>query len=118
MEFCDWCEGGAWDLVYGEDGRYRADIEEDEMQFYDNGKEVASRKINFCPICGRLLGSSFGARFIEELRKYPLGKEASYENLGSYFGTILFENVKSKFPQTIGKSNKEIAAMVKKDFMS
>lgn len=83
MEFCDWCEGDAWDLVWGENGRYRADIEEDCMRFYDNGEEVAQRKIKFCPMCGRLLGSGFGTQFIEELRKNPLGKEASYENIGS-----------------------------------
>lgn len=51
---CDWCEGGACDLVYG-NGFY-AEI--------DNGELVVSnsfaagegrRKINFCPMCGRAL---------------------------------------------------------------
>lgn len=51
---CDWCEGGACDLVWG-DGFY-AEI--------DNGELVVSnsfaagegrRKINFCPMCGKAL---------------------------------------------------------------
>ena len=56
---CDWCEGGACDLVWG-DGFY-AEI--------DNGELVVSnsfaagegrRKINFCPMCGKALEGGGG----------------------------------------------------------
>lgn len=53
---CDWCQGGAADLVFGEG--ISADIDEEDgvLRVYLRGDEVASRQINFCPMCGRPVG--------------------------------------------------------------
>lgn len=59
-EFCDWCQGGAGDLVYNPyDPLVGGDIDGDKgiMTFYVKNKTFGFRKINYCPMCGRRLGS-------------------------------------------------------------
>lgn len=51
---CDWCQGGAADVVYGQEG-ISADIDNGVLRVYDRDKEIASRRIYFCPICGKTL---------------------------------------------------------------
>ena len=51
---CDWCEGGACDVVYG-DG-FRGEIDNGDLVVWNDfvsGK--GRRKINYCPMCGRKL---------------------------------------------------------------
>ena len=51
---CDWCEGGACDVVYG--NGFRGEIDNGELVVwndFDEGK--GRRKINYCPMCGRQL---------------------------------------------------------------
>lgn len=58
---CDWCQGGACDLVYNTDNHaVRGEIDEDTgvMTFMIGDTIVGSRKVNFCPMCGRLVGSA------------------------------------------------------------
>ncbi len=51
---CDWCEGGACDLVCG-DGFY-AEIDNGELVVFNESVQgEGRRKINFCPMCGRAL---------------------------------------------------------------
>lgn len=56
--YCDWCEGGANDLVYGGENIVTADVDEDTgfLTVYLNGEEVASRHVKYCPMCGRRIG--------------------------------------------------------------
>lgn len=54
---CDWCQGGAADALYGQEG-ISADIDDGVLRVYDRGREIALRHIYFCPICGRTLESS------------------------------------------------------------
>ena len=54
---CDWCEGGACDVVYG-DGFY-GEINNDELVVGHMSVDGEGwRKINYCPICGKALGGS------------------------------------------------------------
>lgn len=55
---CDWCIGGANDLVYGKDGSVSCDIDRDtgEMAVYIRGEKCASRTVKYCPMCGRRIG--------------------------------------------------------------
>ena len=51
---CDWCEGGACDLVWG-DGFY-AEIDNGELVVSNSfASGEGRRKINFCPMCGKAL---------------------------------------------------------------
>lgn len=56
---CDWCIGGAADLVYGEDKSISCDIDKDtgKMTVYIRGEERASRTVKYCPMCGRRIGT-------------------------------------------------------------
>lgn len=54
---CDWCDGGACDLVIGRENGITADIDEEGMmRVYVNGEEKASRRVRFCPMCGKPFG--------------------------------------------------------------
>lgn len=55
---CDWCIGGAADLVYGEDKSISCEIDKDtgEMIVYIRGEKSASRIVKYCPMCGRRIG--------------------------------------------------------------
>ena len=58
---CDWCQGGACDLVYNtQDHSVRGEIDEDTgvMTFFYGEDIVGSRKVNYCPMCGRQVGSA------------------------------------------------------------
>lgn len=58
-EYCDWCMGGAMDLVYSlEDSGVGGEIDASngEMAFLMDGMAIGSRIVNFCPMCGRPLG--------------------------------------------------------------
>ena len=101
---CDWCEGGACDLVWG-DGFY-AEI--------DNGELVVSnsfaagegrRKINFCPMCGKALEGGGGPEpnyddttLVELIRRasktHNLNIEAEdAESLGDEMYDAMFDGV-------------------------
>lgn len=72
MEFCDWCQGGACDLVYNSQGTVEGDIDEETgiMTFYamfDEKEIKGSRRVKFCPMCGRHLGSYDTSRYLEVL---------------------------------------------------
>lgn len=52
--FCDWCQGLAADIVYG--NGYYGEVYKGHLII--GNKELnkeGSRKINFCPMCGRKL---------------------------------------------------------------
>ncbi len=68
---CDWCMGRAGDLVSGEN--VFADINRitGYLNVYVNDKKVASRYINYCPICGdKIDGLYTSPDFLKELKKY------------------------------------------------
>lgn len=52
---CDWCDGYACDLAHG--NGFSADVVDGVLTVYFEDKESIGRKINFCPMCGRKLGS-------------------------------------------------------------
>lgn len=61
-EFCDWCQGGANDLIYDQnDDRVSGEIDEETgvISVYFDGVTIGSRKVNYCPMCGRQVGRAF-----------------------------------------------------------
>lgn len=58
---CDWCEGGAADLVYNLNNRnVGGDIDEETgvMNFYVGKQWMGSRVVHFCPMCGKPVGNN------------------------------------------------------------
>ncbi len=53
---CDWCGGGAADLVWGEEASGEIFKDTGKMVVYYRDKEIASRHVNFCPMCGKRVG--------------------------------------------------------------
>lgn len=53
---CDWCGGGASDLVYGDEVSADIDKETGILTVYFRGEEVGSRHVKYCPMCGKRVG--------------------------------------------------------------
>lgn len=53
---CDWCEGGACDLVIGDNITAEVFADSGMLVVYDRGKKIASRHVKYCPMCGKRIG--------------------------------------------------------------
>lgn len=50
-QFCDWCDGGACDLVFGND--FHCEIDDGVLFVYHGLQMSMGRKIKYCPMCGK-----------------------------------------------------------------
>lgn len=64
-------------------------------------------KINFCPICGRLIGNRPHVRFLRELRKV-FGEEVSFNNMIKYAGSNAWIRCKEKIPELSNMNDKQV----------
>lgn len=59
-ESCDWCQGGASDLVYNlDDMEWGGEIDGETgwmTAFHNKIGTIGSRQVKFCPMCGRAVG--------------------------------------------------------------
>lgn len=90
---CDWCEGGAMDLVYNKDNTIHGEVDEENGIMtivatpYEREKIFGTRQVNFCPMCGRPVGKSPQARLLQELSK-EFGHRIILDDIENYVGTI------------------------------
>lgn len=53
---CDWCEGGACDLIIGDNITAEIFADSGMLVVYDRDKKIASRHVKYCPMCGKRVG--------------------------------------------------------------
>ena len=102
MEYCDWCQGGALDLVYNiEDDSVHGDIDDKtgEMNFYIGKKIIGNRVVNYCPMCGRPVGRALEEedadwKFLEKISSVLDWRAPSLNRLSSLVGCIAWDDAK------------------------
>lgn len=111
---CDWCQGGAADLVYNKKKNAGGTIDEKTGEmlisvFPKRGKPPiqASRIVNFCPMCGRPVGSTPLVQLLRELRGI-FGANIELKEISRYIGSIGWKMAKNRVPELRYMTNDEI----------
>lgn len=111
---CDWCEGGATDLIYNKDGTMYGgiNIEDGIMKIiasppYRNETIKGQRQVNFCPMCGRPVGRSPTIKLLKELSRV-FGCRVTMDDISGYVGSIGWKVAKDRVSELRYMDNDEI----------